>query len=101
MSTQADNVHSALGKSLDGRGVPEPPSGVTSDSHTMKNVAPSDIRRNDFFKWSGRWRLVSSVIGQSTGATFVYFRDTLEHAVIVEGTGGVTVYRPRDTDTYI
>lgn len=100
MDTQADSAQAcacALGKSLDGSGVPEPPS-----EHIMLNVEPVRIQRNDIYKWDGSWRTVSSVLALSTGGVAVYFKELanapLKPAIIPEGILAVTVYRPKNPE---
>lgn len=105
MSTQADRA-TALGTPPDRVETPAANGiGFTSHTHEMMNIPPSQIRRLDIYKHDGLYRTVSSVIAKQGGGMAVYFRSDdgpeQQPADISEGVYAVSVWRPKETDSYV
>lgn len=69
-------------------------------THKMMNLHPSKVRAGDVYQWHGAWYVISRALELAEGGWAYYFAElihgALERAVIIEGTMGVTVYRPKD-----
>jgi hypothetical protein len=76
--------------------------GSVAATHTRLNLHPTKIEEDDRYQYGGRWLTVYKIVPLDGGGLELYFvelvQGALTHAVIPEGTLGVTVYRPKRGD---